>query len=733
VTHGYGTVKGVKRAPLQPGDVVEVESENVDELRTATARAEPHAFVASELLGPRARSNLSDSKRRFTLAVLIGLAVAALPYLWVLFDLWNGSFDLLRTAESNGYASNFYDLQARAIFHGHLYAPDGAFGGEAFVHAGHAYTYFGLFPSLLRMPVLALTHSLDGRLTALSMLLAWLVTALFSSLLIWRVRPLIRGNVAMGRAEAASYGVLLATIMGGSVLVYLASDPWVFSEDLAWSVALTVGSMFALLGVLERPSWGRVIASGAVIMAASLTRASTGDACVIGAVLVAIWFAIGRGGAANRRWWPWVLASGLVPLAVGCAITWAKFGILFGYPASEQIVFASYFHNASPFGVRYLPGSLVAYFQPIGLRLTPVFPFITLPSIPAHGFGGAPLFETSRVGSVPDSMPLLFFMGLWGVVSVFRRGPGRQSALLRPVLVAAFIGCGTVLIYGSLVNRFVGDFVPFLVVAAAVGLVEIWRLLENKRRRARMIALAAITAFGAFGIAANVGMAITPNDTWNGDQLLRYVEAQNSVSHITGNPLSENVVRGNSLPDHAPADELYVAGNCDALYISDADLPPFQPRSTNIKVLALELAGRWRTVEQGPAVRHTLNITFHGPVADIGTSVPVISLGTPTVSSISVEPYGTGAIRFSITGSSPGTAMQVQQGRTYQITFVTDPYLHYASVTSQQGTLLTGAIFGGGPVVVHTTQSGPVHAQQPMTVTEPKGAVPNVSLCRSLK
>ncbi len=316
------------------------------------------------------------------MAVLIGLAVAALPYLWVLFDLWNGSFDLLRTAESNGYASNFYDIQARAIFHGHLYAAGDAFGGETFVRAGHSYTYFGLFPSLLRMPVLALTHSLDGRLTALSMLLAWLVTALFSSLLIWRIRPLIRGNAVMGRAEAASYGVLLATILGGSVLVYLASDPWVFSEDLAWSVALTIGSMFALLGVLERPSWGRVIASGAVIMAASLTRASTGDACVIGAVLVALWFAIGRGGAANRRWWPWVLASGLVPLAVGCAITWAKFGILFGYPASEQIVFAAYFHNASPFGIRYLPGSLVAYFQPIGLRLTPVFPFITLPPFP---------------------------------------------------------------------------------------------------------------------------------------------------------------------------------------------------------------------------------------------------------------------------------------------------------------------------------------------------------------
>ncbi len=698
-------------------------SSTVDELRTATAGPEPHTVVAVDRLGPRAQSNLSDSKRRFTLAVLIGLAVAAVPYLWVLFDLWNRSPDLLRTAESSGYASNFYDLQARAIFHGHLYAPNGAFGGEAFVHAGHQYTYFGLFPSVLRMPVLALTHSLDGRLTAVSMLLAWLVTAMFSSLLIWRLRSLIRGRVVMGRAESASYGVLLATIMGGSVLVYLASNPWVFSEDLTWSVALTVGSMFALLGVLERPSPGRVMASGALILAATQTRASTGDACVIGAVLVAVWLATGSGGARRVRGWPWVLAAGLVPLAVECAVTFAKFGVLFGYPASDQIVFAGFFHNDSPFSVRYLPGSLIAYFQPVGLRLTPVFPFITLPATLAHGFGGAPLFEADRVASVPDSMPLLFLLGLWGVVSVFRRRPVRRSRLLRPILVAAAIGCGTVLVYGSFVNRLVADFLPFLIVAAAVGMVEIWRLLENKPRRPRLIALAAIIAIGAFGIAANVGMAITPFDTWSGDQLLRYVQAQNSISHITGNPLSQNVVRGNSLPLYSHADELFVAGNCDALYISD--------KTSDLS---------WQTVEQGPEVRHTLDITFHGPVADIGSSVPLISIGTPIVGTISVEPYGTSAIRFSLKyplGSSPGTPMQVEEGRTYQITFVTDPYLHYVSITSQQGILLSDIslflLSPGGPVVVHTTQSGPVHAQQPMTVVEAKGSVANVSLCRSLK
>ena len=132
------------------------------------------------------------------------------------------------------------------MFHGHLYVTRGSFGEETFIHDGHHYTYFGVFPSILRMPVLLFTHSLDGRLSALSILLSWLITGLFSVLLLWRVRLFVRGPVTLGWAEATSYGVLVATILGGSVLVYLAASPWVYTEDIAWSVALTIGSLFAL-------------------------------------------------------------------------------------------------------------------------------------------------------------------------------------------------------------------------------------------------------------------------------------------------------------------------------------------------------------------------------------------------------------------------------------------------------------------------------------------------------
>src|SRR6202035_5800965 len=101
----------------------------------------------------------------------------------------------------------------------------------AFIHDGRTYTYFGLLPSLIRIPVLLFTHSFDGRLSAPSLMLSWLVTALFAALLLWRVRIVVRGDAPLGWAETMSYGVLLFSILAGSVLVFLASTPDAYSED----------------------------------------------------------------------------------------------------------------------------------------------------------------------------------------------------------------------------------------------------------------------------------------------------------------------------------------------------------------------------------------------------------------------------------------------------------------------------------------------------------------------
>ena len=134
--------------------------------------ASDHAGTPSRVGQTPPRTPAELSRQRFTIAVVIGIAVMAVPFLYLLWDLWSGAPNPLRGVPYD----NFYDLQARAMFHGHLSLPEGQMGIEAFAHDGRDYTYFGIFPSLIRMPILLVTNAFDGDLTAPSILLAWLAT-----------------------------------------------------------------------------------------------------------------------------------------------------------------------------------------------------------------------------------------------------------------------------------------------------------------------------------------------------------------------------------------------------------------------------------------------------------------------------------------------------------------------------------------------------------------------------
>ena len=547
------------------------------------------------------QSELDAGRRRFTWAALIAMAITAVPFIWILWWDW-GSFQPLRQAV---YQDNFYDLQARAMFHGHLSLPNGALGLEGFVHDGRTYTYFGLFPSIIRMPILLVTSSLDGKLTAPYMLLAWLLTGLFASLTLWRVRYLVRGDSAMGRAEASAFGVLMATLMGGTIWMFLAATPYVFNEDIAWSICLTVGSIFALLGVIERPSWGRVIASGVLILCANLDRSTTGWACVVGAGLIALWFLLGLGGQENRRWFLPVLAAGLIPLAIGCVVNYAKFGVLFGVSNFEQVWthvnayrrrFLAANHDAEE-GLVFVPTNIVTYFRPDGLGFSRVFPFITLPASPPTAIGGVLFDRLYRTASLPASTPLLFLLSIWGLVTAFRPKAIGKVARTRLLLLASGSAGAALMLWGYIAPRYLGDFVPFLVLASAVAMADIFRRLEGRKRSVRIGAVAVIAVVALFSIVANIGMAVVPVPSeWDTEQVVNYVQAQKTVSDLTGHPLEAHVVRGNALPPWAPAGQLYVVGDCSGLYISTGE------NFSTVPTQQFERA-TWLTVESRSALR----------------------------------------------------------------------------------------------------------------------------------
>jgi hypothetical protein len=677
------------------------------------------------------RAELDAGRRRFTWASSVAMAVMAVPFVWLLWSDWGPANPLRTTA----YENNFYDLQARAMFSGHLHLANDAIGLEGFVHDGRTYTYFGLFPSIIRMPIMLVTHSLDGKFTAPCLLLAWLITGLFASLLLWRVRFLIRGDSAMGRAEAAGFGIVVATTMGGTIWMLLASTPFVFNEDIAWSICLTVGSIFALLGVAERPSWGRIIASGVLILCANLDRSTTGWACVVGAGLIALWLLLGFGGQENRRWFLPVLAAGVIPLIIGCAVNYAKFGVFFGVSNYEQVWthlnayrrrFLAANHNAEE-GTIFVPTNIVTYFRPNGLGLSRVFPFITLPASPPTALNGVLFDRLYRTASLPASTPLLFLLSIWGLVTAFRpKAIGRMGAT-RLLLLASGSAGAALMLWGYIAPRYLGDFVPFLVLACAVATVDIFRRLEGRKRSVRFGSLSVIAVVALFSIWANVGIAASPNEEWNATQDLNYVQAQKTVSDLTGHPLEANVTRGGSLPAWAPAGQLYIIGNCNGLYVSNGEnystVPSEQYQRTT-----------WMTVELGHTFQHVFNVTARTPRSGGTESVTLLRSGNDTVT-VTVAPLPSPhRVKLSFdehdnVGTVKGPVFAANSGTTHTVVLTVDPQKHQF-VTNFDGVYAVSLLWLGS----HPTHVAVgAHAQSASNALSVRVLpTPRPALCQSL-
>ena len=667
----------------------------------------------------------------FTVAVLIGIAVTGVILLWVLWDLWSSSADPFRGAPNDF----FYDYQARHMFHGHLNVRNGSLGIEGFLHDGKTYAYFGIFPSILRMPVLLITSRFDGALTAPSLLLAWIMTALFSSLMLWRLRIITRGRAILGRAEAASYGALMAAIMGGSVIIYLNATPFVYNEDFAWSIPLTVGSLFALLGVMERPSTGRVWASGILILLANLNRTPTGYACVIGAGLVGLWFVFGRGGDSNRRWGVAMFGVALAGFAATCAVTYAKFGTPIGLPMADQVwakinAHRRYFlaaNGGKAFSFSFLPSTLTAYLQPFGIRFTSLFPFVTTPTSPAAAIG-AVLDQTYPTASAPPTMPLLFLLSCWGVVSAFRPKAPVPFRLTRIVLLTCAACTAGVLLWGYIGERYLADFMPLLIVASGVGLIEIWRRFEGRSVKARGILLGIVSVLTVYGVFVNTAIAVLPSEQFTTSQVQDFVSTEQSLSIGS---LAASVHHVSALPDWAPFGELYMVGDCSGLYLSsgitEADVPG---------LLADHYT--WIPVEQSPAYTRAFSVTFNHPGKYFTKPLTLMTYGS---SRVIMKPAGKGYFRLDVLHS--GTPIKwpyTDSARKpisilhepFQFQVITDPNLHQIKILWFGTYFISHFIAGSGPPVIHVTPKEPGGRLPEVTVAkQPIDA--SLSLCRSLQ
>ena len=541
---------------------------------------------------------------------------------------------------------------------------------------------------------------------------------------------MVRGEALMGRAEAATFGILVAAQLGGSVLIYLGANPWVFSEDKAWSVALSVGALFTLLGVLERPSWQRVTVCGLIILATALTRAVEGYACILGAVLVALWFAFSRSTREQRSWWRAMAGIAALALLAGCVVSWAKSGVLVGQAVKEYVDFHVLHQNQINGGVYfsplYLPTNLWSSLGPTGVRFTGYFPFITLPAGPPAAIGGVDFFFLERSSSVLTSMPLLVGLAFMAVVGAVRRYVDPVVAMLRLLLVAAAVGTGAVLFYGPVTNRYLGDFLPFLFLASGLGLVFLWSKVVGRSRRVCLSLSAVILALAVFEIVANVAIAIGPDFDWTCAQA-RAISRRRGASATSwevrprtassaatscllgrlrtrsSSPVTatRSISRTASVPSMSPSGRPCTSTGCRWRKARDTPIcwtPPLVPRirRRNVGSSQLQLARLRSSFTQRRTVRRT---------------------------SQSGSPFET----LSFPGTSRHEKISISS--TARIGILSDIYKHSLKLSLDGKLLYSNAMAAGAPAVIH---GGPSAASPAITlrrVSTPASATP---LCTSL-
>ena len=537
-------------------------------------------ITAGEAADPSAR-------RRFRRAALVGGLLALLVFFWMVNAGQLNPFH----AERFG---NFYDIQAHSLIDLRWDVPAKQVVFEGFLVDGKTYVYFGPVPALLRLPVVALTDSLDGRLTQVSMLAAFAVAMVFVTRLSWRIRGLVRGTAPVSRLDLWATGGYLFLVATGSVMLFLASRAFVYHETELWGAALALAAYDAILGALLEPSRRWIILAGLWSTAAFLTRATVGAGPLValGIILAVVLLRrlAGRRLGAPARWlaapdrlgssslvW-WLAAAIAVPVVVYAYVNYSRFGSFFGLPLDDQVY--SQFNPArrraladnggSLFGLKFLPTQLLQLVRPDGLRFDSLFPWITFPR-PATVLGGVTFDTRDWASSIPATMPALTVLGGTGIVVLVRRA---GAAAVRAPLIGAVCGGLATLTIAFVANRYMSDLLPAIVLASLVGLHAFLGIAQRVPRATwtRILAvivlvLAVISLWVNFALAFSYQRALFPQDA---SERAGFIGFQQDVDELIPGGPRGNVQFGRELLARGSRGEMFVVGNCGGLYWSDS-------------------------------------------------------------------------------------------------------------------------------------------------------------------
>jgi hypothetical protein len=629
----------------------------------------------------------------------------------------------MRTHFDNGAYSNFFDIQAEALLRGDLALPANSIGIEAFVVDGREQMYFGLFPALLRLPVVAVTDSLSGQLTVLSSFLAWLVFVVAA----WASG----GRYLDGRLESVEPRTVRVAVpvlwrIGialGTPVLMLAGPAWVFSEAIMWGVAAATLFQWRLLRELERPSLQNQLLVGGALVLAVLNRPTLGLGCLL--VTVAVVAVRARRGVDGGTW-RLIAASGVSAVAL-VAPNMARFGRPLGPPMEQQVlsqideqrIRMLAYAGGDFVDPRYLPTNVLAYVRPDGVSLDGRFPFIDAPTGTPTVLLDAVYDITYRTPSLVATSTALAAFAAIGLVTAWRHR--RDAATRRMVLLAGagLPALATLLVWGFIAPRYLADFLVTLVPLSALGAAAGGRWLGRRSRPTIGWGVAAVAVVTAWSVASNAALALSSSYLTGPDGGAReFVRLQGRDDIWTADRVPDSDGFSFERTDPPAPWRIAVLGRCAAAYVSTGE--PVDP---------------WLTLGYGPnEFRRTFSVALPAdPVASSTllatfTSEPPNEPDVPNRFELRLVTDPDGAVRLELSdefGVVP-YPLDVDPGATFEVTATSDPvrrsmFFEVDGQTVHFGHPLTRSLYDDGGQVVEFTDGGADAGVvvEPVTVAAP--------------
>jgi len=474
---------------------------------------------------------------------LVGiLIVSCLIFFWLsTHGTWNPLYEEQNSSHPLHFDKGYFFLaQAQATIHGRLWVKPWELPGECWVRNGRCYGYFGLTPSLLRLPLLPVLDHYNRGLTPAYITGALTLAAgsFLASLrhLFSRMR-LARSTLMLVALVGLSFGA-------AGVLTQLTPASF-YDEAIAWAVGFLSLSVYCFIRWWENQQlrWYALLLVG-LLLAANARPTAVPFAFVIG---LGVGYKLWRVRTVGA--WAWAESLGLggalivIPIATCLGVYYLKLGQLIpSYLLNQTIggpdAFPTWLairkiDHDDLVSWRFVPTALFAYLRPDSVIFTRPFPWVDFRFSDYPTFGRAPIayvqlrrgsLYAETVSSLTATMPLAFAVfacaaigvvrsrvkriGQWSAHEVFRSHLLRSRHLWKVIALTGAVASWCVVLTGiDVSNRFLGDAYPLLALFLLLGLPRLAWAVDRGGRVLKTGTIAIVVCGVSWQLFVNIALA----------------------------------------------------------------------------------------------------------------------------------------------------------------------------------------------------------------------------------